>query len=147
VTVTIPDNPRRGRWISPGGDTESVIRKKPPSTTNRRFHSKNRPNPAVQGDSIRSPGKLFERAAETYRYERSIGTDHETANDKAEQRITASVDTNLLLSRRLAQQQTLVRVAEKDERVIGYRRIIHPEAVQGRGVRDVRRRRRPRVQG
>ncbi|OCB57647.1 hypothetical protein A5677_16920 [Mycobacterium malmoense] len=77
------------------------------------------------------PGKVFERAAETYRYERSIGTDHATANDKAEQRIASIVDNNMILSARLAEQQTLVRVAELDERVIGYRRVIHPELSKG----------------
>jgi hypothetical protein len=75
--------------------------------------------------------KLFERAAETYRYERSTGKDQATANSSAEQRIANLVDTNLLLSARLAQQQTLKLVADKDSRVIGYRRIIHPELSKG----------------
>lgn len=75
--------------------------------------------------------KVFERAAETYRYERSIGTEHDEANSKAEQRIATIVDNNLMLSARLAAQQTLVRVAQDDERIIGYRRIIHPELSKG----------------
>lgn len=75
--------------------------------------------------------KVFERAAETYRYERSIGTEHDEANSKAEQRIATIVDNNMMLSARLASQQTLVRVAQDDERIIGYRRIIHPEASKG----------------
>ena len=35
------------------------------------------------------------------------------------------------LAARLASQQTLVRAAAKDERIIGYRRIIHPEKSDG----------------
>lgn len=78
-----------------------------------------------------APDKLFERAAATYRYERSTGTDHAGANDAAEQRIEGLIETNVMLAQRLAEQQTLARVVDLDERIIGYRRVIHPELSKG----------------
>jgi hypothetical protein len=78
-----------------------------------------------------APGKIFDRPVETYRYERSIGAVHDVADTKARQRIAAIVDDNMILSARLAAQQTLLRVAEKDERIMGYRRVIHPELSKG----------------
>jgi hypothetical protein len=122
VTVTIPDNVR-GSSVTLGGGEPKVHQ------TEATVDYGDGEQTIPKGDA--APGKVFERPAETYRYERSIGTDHETANDKAEQRISSTVDNNMLLSARLASQQTLVRVAEKDERIIGYRRIIHPEASKG----------------
>lgn len=122
VTVTIPDNVR-GSTVTLGGGQPKVHQEE--ATVDYGDGEQTIP----KTDAV--PGKVFERPAETYRYERSIGTDHDEANDKAEQRIATTVDNNLLLSARLASQQTLVRVAEKDERVIGYRRIIHPEASKG----------------
>lgn len=78
-----------------------------------------------------SPDKLFERAAETYRYEKFTGKDHAAANTAAETRIASLVDDNMILSARMASQQTLKLVSDKDARVIGYRRIIHPELSKG----------------
>lgn len=122
VLVTIPDNVR-GSTVTLGGREPKVHQKE--STVDYGDGKQTIP----KADA--APGKVFERAAETYRYERSIGTDHTAANDKAEQRIASIVDNNIMLSARLASQQTLMRVAEKDERIIGYRRIIHPEASKG----------------
>jgi hypothetical protein len=122
VLVTIPDNVR-GSTVTLGGREPKVHQKE--ATVDYTDGKQTIP----KTDS--EPSKVFERPAETYRYERSIGTDHETANNKAEQRISKIVDNNMLLSARLASQQTLVRVAEKDERIIGYRRVIHPEASKG----------------
>lgn len=102
-------------------------RKTPTAAVRERQRKAARTIPASDG----APDKLFERAAETYRYERSQGADHDAANAKAEQRIGSIVDNNMLLSARLAAQQTLVRIAEQDERLIGYRRIIHPELSDG----------------
>lgn len=79
------------------------------------------------------PRKLMRRAVVTYRYERSTGADHETANAAAERRVRVMVNTNVMLAQRLAEQQTLVRVAERvrtvdlDVEIIGYRRVFHPE--------------------
>lgn len=82
------------------------------------------------------PRKLMRRAVVTYRYERSTGADHEAANAAAERRVRVMVNTNVMLAQRLAEQQTLVRVAERvrtvdlDVEIIGYRRVFHPELSQ-----------------
>lgn len=82
------------------------------------------------------PRKLMRRAVVTYRYERSTGADHETANTAAERRVRVMVNTNVMLAQRLAEQQTLVRVAQRvrtvdlDVEIIGYRRVFHPELSQ-----------------
>ncbi|MGW2666228.1 hypothetical protein ACWCW7_35195 [Nocardia tengchongensis] len=78
-----------------------------------------------------APDLLFSRAVVTYRYERSTGADHATANAAAEQRIEGLVDTNVMLAQRLAEQQTLTKVADLDQKVIGYRRVFHPELSKG----------------
>jgi hypothetical protein len=144
VTVTIPDNVR-GATVDFSGKTpkvsapkETTIEYKEPKPVEVPLKEpvEEAPNaPAVHEESVShkesEPAKLFERAAEKYRYERSVGKDHAAANDLAEQKITDLVDTNLLLSARLAQQQTLKLVQDQDARVIGYRRIIHPELSKG----------------
>lgn len=78
-----------------------------------------------------APDRIFERAAETYRYEKSVGSDDGTANAAAESRIAGIVDNNLILAQRLAEQQTLSAVRDLDKRVHGYRRVIHPELSKG----------------
>lgn len=119
VPVVIPDNVR-GATVTFGGQKPKVHA--PAEAT---VHYDDGPQTIAKSDA--TPDKVFERPAETYRYEKSIGKDRAAAIEKAEQRIAKTVDNNLILSARLAAQQTLVRVAEKDERIIGYRRIIHPE--------------------
>lgn len=123
VLVTIPDNVR-GSTVTLGGAQPKVH----PKAATVDYTDGGKQN-VPKSDAV--AGKVFERAPETYRYERSIGTDHVAANDKAEARIASIVDNNMILSARLASQQTLMRVAEKDERIIGYRRVIHPELSKG----------------
>jgi hypothetical protein len=123
VPVVIPDNVR-GATVTFGGGRPKV---NAPTETTVDYVDGAEKIPKTEA----TPARVFERAAETYRYERSVGKDHDTANLAAEQRIEKIVDNNLILSARLAAQQTLVRVAEKDERIIGYRRIIHPELSRG----------------
>ncbi|MDP7729503.1 hypothetical protein [Mycobacterium sp. TY813] len=156
VVVTIPDNVRGAR-VTFGGSQPKVHAKevtveyKPTPEPQPATEPTAPPQPERGGVKAAEPQpvqeektvertipkddaeatKIFERAAETYRYERSIGAEHDAANAKAEQRIATIVDNNMMLSARLASQQTLMRVAEQDERVIGYRRIIHPEASKG----------------
>lgn len=77
------------------------------------------------------PDQIFERAAETYRYEKSAGADDTEANAAAEERIAGLVDGNLILAQRLAEQQTLSQVKDLDKRLVGYRRVIHPELSKG----------------
>lgn len=126
VPVVIPDNVR-GASVTFGGGKPKVHA---PAETTVDYED----GAEKIAKKEATPDKVFERAAETYRYERSIGKDHDTANTAAEQRIEKIVDNNLILSARLAAQQTLVRVAEKDERIVGYRRIIHPELARKTGT-------------
>lgn len=122
VTVTIPDNVR-GSTVTLGGREPKVH----PKEATVDYADGVQDIPKADGTAA----KVFGRAAETYRYERSIGKDEATANNAAVQRISSIVDDNLILSARLAAQQTLMRVAEKDERIIGYRRVIHPDLSKG----------------
>jgi hypothetical protein len=126
VPVVIPDNVR-GASVTFGGGKPKVHA---PTETTVPYNDGAEKVTKTEA----TPDRVFERAAETYRYERSIGKDHTAANNAAETRISKTVDNNLILSARLAAQQTLVRVAEKDERVIGYRRIIHPELAHKTGT-------------
>jgi hypothetical protein len=123
VTVTIPDNVR-GATVDFAGKTPKVHA---PTETKVNYDDGAEAVKKVEA----TPERLFERAAETYRYEKSTGKDTATANNIAEERIAKLVDNNMILSARLAQQQTLKLVSDKDARVVGYRRIIHPELSKG----------------
>jgi hypothetical protein len=82
---------------------------------------------------------IFERPAETYRYVVSKGG--VDAAKQASDRIDSLIDDNLMLSQRLAQQQVLAQAVNLDDngnhrgkhgvKVIGYRRVIHPEQSRG----------------
>jgi hypothetical protein len=123
VLVTIPDDVR-GSTVTLGGAQPKVHAQKAAVDYDE---GGQQTIPATDA----APGKIFDRPVETYRYERSIGAVHDVADTKARQRIAAIVDDNMILSARLAAQQTLLRVAEKDERIMGYRRVIHPELSKG----------------
>lgn len=124
VTVTIPDNVR-GKTAKFGPNTVTV-EQAPKKTVDYDDGGEQKISKAEA-----NPEKLFERAAETYRYEKFTGSDDESANDAAEERISKLVDGNIMLAQRLAEQQTLSKVRAKDKRVIGYRRVIHPELSKG----------------
>lgn len=71
---------------------------------------------------------IFERPAETFRYLRSI--DDPTAAEQSQLRIATLVDDNLMLAQRFAQQEVLAQAVDLDKKgpkIIGYRRVIHPE--------------------
>lgn len=81
---------------------------------------------------------VFERPAQTYRYVVSQGGTE--ANDQSAERIDILVDDNLMLAQRLAQQQVLANAAAPPKdldrtrpktKIIGYRRVIHPELSRG----------------
>lgn len=124
VTVTVPDNVR-GATADFAGRVPKVTG---PRDTTLEYDDGGKQTVA-RTDS--APDRLMERAAEKYRYERSVGKDPEIANGLAEQKIADLVDSNMILSARLAQQQTLRLVQAKDARVIGWRRVIHPELSKG----------------
>lgn len=128
VTVVIPDNVR--------GDSATFGPKK--VTVHASDTTVEYQTPGDQPTVDRTVSKksadadqIFDRAAETYRYEKSIGADDTTAGRAAEKKIADIVDGNLILAQRLAEQQTLSAVRDLDKRVYGYRRVIHPELSSG----------------
>jgi hypothetical protein len=82
---------------------------------------------------------VFKRPAAVFRYARSEGANAARATDLAVTRIDDLVDDNVMLAQRLAQQQVLVQaVVDLDDgktrsgsKVIGYRRVMHPELSRG----------------
>ena len=73
----------------------------------------------------------FQRPAKAYRYAQSQGRD---GNTHALDRIDSLVDSNLMLSQRLAQQEVLAKAVDLDKpgpKITGYRRVIHPEMSKG----------------
>lgn len=138
IPVTIPDNVR-GSAVT-FGPKAATVHAAPKATVEYQEPVKAttdvpHPDPKVVEQTVTkseaAPDKVFERAAETYRYQRSIGTDETVANTLAESRIADIVDGNLILAQRLAEQQTLAAVAVLDDRLVGYRRVIHPELSTG----------------
>ena len=84
-----------------------------------------------QADS--DTGRVFTRAAVTYRFRRSEGATDTQAQAAAQQRIDSILDGNLQIARRLAEHQALqqARAIDLDRPIVGYRRIIHPEMSVG----------------
>lgn len=79
---------------------------------------------------------VFQRPAAVFRYATSV--DAADAAGQAVARIDSLIDDNLMLAQRLAQQQVLVAAVNLDTggtrsgpKVIGYRRLIHPELSRG----------------
>ncbi|AKJ72021.1 head maturation protease [Gordonia phage GAL1] len=75
--------------------------------------------------------EVLTRPARVYRYERSQGQDDAAANEAAKSRVRVIVDDNLMLSQRIAESESLAQAADLDDRVLGYRRVIHPELSRG----------------
>lgn len=123
VTVTIPDNVR-GATVDFSGKTPKVH-----APTKTAINYEDGAETVKKGEAAAE--RLFERVAEKYRYEKSVGKTDTAANVLAEDRITTLVDDNMILAGRMASQQTLKLVSDKDARVLGYRRIIHPELSKG----------------
>lgn len=87
-----------------------------------------------------STQSVFKRPAAVYRYAKSQGATDVQAQALASQRIDDLIDDNLMLAQRLAQQQVLAAAAEPADldgppkaktKIIGYRRVIHPELSYG----------------
>lgn len=132
--VTIPDNVR-GQSVTFGAK-KPTVHAAPEVTVEYQEPVKldEPPAPKIEQTVTKSdaaPDQIFDRAAQTYRYEKSIGSDDATASAAAEARIGSIVDNNLILAQRLAEQQTLSAVRDLDKRVHGYRRVIHPELSKG----------------
>lgn len=138
VAVTIPDNVR-GQSVTFGAKKPIVHA---PEDTTVQYQEPVKPTveqPKPEPETVdrtvtkraSEPDQIFDRAAEAYRYEKSIGTGDTEAHQAAEKKIADIVDGNLILAQRLAEQQTLSSVRDLDKRVHGYRRVIHPELAKG----------------
>jgi hypothetical protein len=132
VTVTIPDNVRGvsatfGKKVTVHAAQDTTVEYQDSKPLDESAKTVERTIAKADAE----PGRIFDRPAETYRYQKSLGVDDAHANDAAEQRIASLVDGNLILAQRLAEQQTLSVVRDLDKRVHGYRRVIHPELSKG----------------
>jgi hypothetical protein len=73
---------------------------------------------------------MFNRPAQRYRYAASQGASTADADRAAQQLIALQIDQNAMLAARLAYAEVLQKTVDLDlpgPRIIGYRRIIHPE--------------------
>jgi hypothetical protein len=136
--VTIPDNVR-GQSVTFGAKTPVVHTASDVTVEYQKPTEPTKPVNLGEPETVdravtksdAAPDQIFERAAETYRYQKSVGSDDLQAQSAAEKRIESIVDNNLILAQRLAEQQTLSAVRDLDKRVHGYRRVIHPELAKG----------------
>lgn len=79
--------------------------------------------------------RVLERVAKEYRYQTSRGKPHPDALDAADRRLAAIVDGNLQRARVIVEERSIQQAAEAttdlDRKVVGYRRVIHPEMSKG----------------
>lgn len=135
VAVTIPDNVRGAtatfgpKKVTVHSAKDATVEYQEPKNLDQPEKSDMVERAVTKAEA--EPDRIFERPAETYRYQKSLGVDDEQANSAAEKRIASIVDGNLILAQRLAEQQTLSAVRDLDKRVHGYRRVIHPELSKG----------------
>lgn len=78
-----------------------------------------------------STEEIFNRPARDYRYSVTHGATPEQALKSSVKRIDGLIDDNLMLTQRFAEAESLAQAADLDRRVIGYRRVIHPEQSRG----------------
>lgn len=81
----------------------------------------------VNLDNDASTIGMFNRPARVQRYLESKGVGSAQARQEAEDRMSLLVGDNLMLAQRLAEAEIIAHAASVDERVIGLRRVIHPE--------------------
>lgn len=75
--------------------------------------------------------EVFNRPAREYRYLRSIGKPEKESLDTSKKRVRIIVETNLALAQREAESQLMQEIPRRGKsksRVLGWRRVIHPEA-------------------
>lgn len=78
-----------------------------------------------------STQQVFNRPAREYRYQKSQGAPDSDAAAAALDRMDGLIDDNLMLAQRLAEAEALAAAQDLDGRVIGYRRVLHPELSKG----------------
>jgi hypothetical protein len=70
---------------------------------------------------------MFNRPARTLRALEAEGAPRGVADERARQRIESLVEDNVMLAQRFADSEMMQKAVNLDERIIGYRRVIHPE--------------------
>lgn len=128
VTVPgVPSNPTDVR--APGADVVGgrlVLRR--PETVAVKYSS--RGGAIVTAEDMSTQG-MFNRPARTVRAEIAAGATPAQADTKARDRIDRLVEDNVMLAQRFAEMEVLQAAvdldAPREPRVIGYRRVIHPE--------------------
>ncbi len=119
----VPSNPADVR--SPGVDVVAGrLALQRPDSVHVDYTS--RENTTVPAAEMTTQG-IFNRPARAYRAMVAEGADIVVADDAARQRISDLVDGNVMLSQRFAELEIVQNAVELDRRVIGYRRVIHPE--------------------
>ena len=124
--VTVTDStPRRAAPAKPRARV-TVVDSSTPTTSVKQTSS--RVQVTIRDSST---AEVLNRPARAYRYQKSIGASEKDAQDVAAARLRTIVDDNLMLAQRLAEAEALAQAADLDDRVIGYRRIVHPELSRG----------------
>lgn len=114
-TVSIPDDVRGAHLLDDDGERPASVRVDYGDGTQ-----------IVDLDDARTVD-MFNRPARTYRFLQSQGLADEQAMAQATERMMTLVDGNAMLAQRLAESDILAKAIEVDPRIIGVRRIIHPE--------------------
>lgn len=76
------------------------------------------------GRSGVDPGSVYQRPAETFRYERSVGTPFETALERAQERLSRLGEDDVMLASRDGGMSV---VRDEALPITGYRRLLRPE--------------------
>jgi hypothetical protein len=88
-----------------------------------------RDNKTVRAEDMTTVG-MFNRPARTFRAIEAQGKPRAEADTAARQRIDSLVEDNVMLAQRFAESeivQNAVNLDQPDVRIVGYRRVIHPE--------------------
>ncbi|CAM3742554.1 CdiA C-terminal domain-containing protein [Tsukamurella ocularis] len=136
-TVTVPTDPIdvRGPVLISRGAVEVApravtVQYEQPPTVPGAEPADERPRVRIASSDMTTRAVL-NRPARTVRAEMAAGVDEATAREDGARRLDDIVGTNLMLAQRLAEHEALAAAAERDPRIIGYRRVIHPERSKG----------------
>lgn len=122
----VPSNPADVR--SPGADVVdgALVLQRPDSV---RVAYDTRENATIRADDMTTVG-MFNRPARTLRAIEAQGAPRGEANEAAQQRIYQLVEDNVMLAQRFAESEIMQNAVNLDDpgpKIIGYRRVIHPE--------------------
>jgi hypothetical protein len=113
---------------APGADVVdgALVLQRPDSV---RVSYDTRADTRIRAENMTTQG-MFNRPARTLRAVEAAGATREVADAQARDRIDQLVEDNVMLAQRFAEAEVLQRVVDLDApgpRIIGYRRVIHPE--------------------